>query len=270
MDSVNDLLCRGFYSMAFQPIMDVRTKRHFGFEALLRGPKGTPLEHPGELFSRPGPLSDYFLSRVDMACIWAAVRTGRMLPTNTSLFINIVGSSVPCLLQKYSEFFGLLDKLKIDPRRIVLEISEKTDSAKITSISHMLYKFRESGIRIALDDVGTCSPWLYHIMCLEPDFVKVDRTFIKGINTFGIKQDLVHGLSNMLRQMEIHLIAEGVETDHEWRTIINLEVPFAQGFRLGYPLPAEKWFYEMKQDGSQILSALGFYNARAEEKNDNI
>jgi EAL domain-containing protein (putative c-di-GMP-specific phosphodiesterase class I) len=241
VDRVADLLRRGFFSMAFQPIREMATAQKVGFEALLRGPKGTPLASPGSLFNRQSPLSPDLLHQLDFACIGAALRTGRLLPGAKKLFINVHGETLCHAAKRGREIFPLLEALGMDPGRIVLEIAETTEESHIKAILRTLKPFRERGVQVALDDVGVRYPWLYHLLYLEPDFFKVDRAFVKGINRIPRKADLLYGLLALAERTGTRLITEGIETREDWMVARDLGIPLGQGFWLGTPKPAEEW-----------------------------
>ncbi len=239
MESITVLLMRGFYSMAFQPIVSQAGADVFGYEALLRGPVGTPLAMPWRLFNQDGYMDVGLLSKLDLACIGSAIRTGRMLVSDRKLFINIHGNTLPQLPIK--EFLKLLEDVDIDPGSIVLEISEKTNQDHVRDIARRLKEFRDEGVKVALDDVGSRNPWLLHMLWLEPEYIKLDRVLIHGIDAHPGKQKLVKGLLLLSEQMGSRVITEGVETELEARALEVLGVPLLQGYYYGRPQPAEKW-----------------------------
>ena len=241
VNSITNLLFRGFYSTAFQPIVDTATRASIGFESLLRGPEGTLLEEPARLFNEAGYLPEDIRLTLDRACIYSAVRTGKNLPDNTQIFINILGTTMIGMTSMLNEFLSLLDELQIDPARIVFEVSETTNRELTDPISAVLHLFRRSGIRVALDDIGVRSPYLYHLLYLEPEFIKLDRIFIKGIDRDSRKQDLVHCMTGMAKTMGARLIAEGIETVQEFEVMKALGVPLSQGYYLGRPKSAKQW-----------------------------
>lgn len=100
--SIYSLMSRGFYSTAFQPIVDTGSGQAIGYESLLRGPEDTPLADPGRLFNEAGYLPESIRLKLDRACIDSAVRTGRNLPNDTLLFINILGSTLIQLNRVFS------------------------------------------------------------------------------------------------------------------------------------------------------------------------
>ena len=241
MMSVAELLRRGFYSMAFQPIYDTASLVPFGFEALLRGPAGTPLANPGKVFGDGCSLADELLFELDMACVGSAVRTGRRLPGKSLIFINIHGGTAPRLAEEAKDLLKLLRDLGVEPSRVVFEVSEGASQESLNETAENLKVFRREGVKVALDDVGSRHPWLHHMLWLEPDFIKLDRTLISGIDTCEKKQALTQGLSFLARQMKSRVVAEGVETRQEMQALRLLDVPLAQGFLLGRPMRADNW-----------------------------
>jgi EAL domain-containing protein (putative c-di-GMP-specific phosphodiesterase class I) len=241
VSTITSLLFRGFYSTTFQPIVDTGTGKSIGFESLLRGPEGTLLADPRRLFNEIGYLPEDTLLTLDRACIDSAVRTGKNLPDKTLIFINIMGATMIRMAPMLNEFLSLLGELQIDPARIVFEVSETTNRELTEHISAVLHLLQRSGIRVALDDIGVRSPYLYHLLYLEPEFIKLDRIFIKDIDRDGRKQDLVHCMTGMARTMGARLIAEGIETAQEFEVMKALGVPLSQGYYLGRPQPAKQW-----------------------------
>lgn len=241
LTQLGSLLDNGFYSTAFQPIVETETGDAIGFESLLRGPEGSLLSEPGRIFNERGLLSEDWRGRIDYASIQAAVRTGKHLPGHALIFINIMGTTMLRLTGELDCFLELLADVSIEPSRIVLEVSENTGSEAADMIAAMLHRLRSAGIRVALDDIGVRSPYLYHLLCLEPEFIKLDRLFVQGIDRDKRKQDLVQSMAGMAETMGARLIAEGIESNEEFTAIRALEVPLTQGYFLGSPKPARQW-----------------------------
>ena len=107
-DDLKDLLHGGLCSMAFQPILELQSKKIHGFEALLRGSNGTSLPNPDILFNREGYLDNEILLRLDTACVGSALRSGRELAKAHRLFINIHFSTLQALSVYLDSFSSLL------------------------------------------------------------------------------------------------------------------------------------------------------------------
>jgi EAL domain-containing protein (putative c-di-GMP-specific phosphodiesterase class I) len=238
-DVVKGLLRRGFYSTVFQPLVDVKTITPMGFEALLRGPEGTPFESPGDLFNRGGLLSDQVLMQLDMACVGSALRNSRPLPKDTNLFVNINCKSLLELACDVGGILDLLAELEIRSDRVVFELSENMGMENTMEVARCAEAFRKHGFRFALDDIGVRSPYLYHILWLEPEFVKLDRTFITDLHTFERKKDLVHGVTMMVKKMGASLVAEGVESREEFEVLREMDVSYVQGYYFAKPVSSE-------------------------------
>lgn len=240
-DEVTDALVHGFFSMAFQPIVEMATGEVHGYESLLRGAAGTPLERPGPLFAVPSPLPNRLIHELDLACIRASLKGGRRLPAGPRLFVNVHGETLWYADRKGHDLFALLEAVGVRPERIVLEISENTRKEHIRVIARALRNFRKLGIRVALDDIGTTEPWIHHLLHLEPDYLKIDRTFVRGIHRNSRRQDLLAGFALLAARLGSRLIAEGVETAAESAALLEVGGILGQGYWFGHPLPVERW-----------------------------
>lgn len=239
--AIEELLGRGSFAMVYQPIVQDHTLPPYGYEALLRGPAQSPMGSPQRLFHDSGFIPEDLLLRLDLACFGAAVRSGSRLAESAFLFINVHGRTLQGMARKDHLIYKLIESLHIPPSKVVLEVSESTPVKDIRELAGYLASLRGQGLRIALDDVGTEFPWLQHLLWLEPDFVKLDRQFISGIDREEKKQKLVGELTGMVRRLGAKMVAGGVETAEELQTLKSMGVPLVQGYYLGRPLPAESY-----------------------------
>jgi EAL domain-containing protein (putative c-di-GMP-specific phosphodiesterase class I) len=123
------------------------------------------------------------------------------------------------------------------PHRIVLEITERTYAVYEGLFREVLSRFRQQNFRIAVDDVGTGYSNLTSLAEIEPDYLKFDNVFVRGIDRRRTKQDLLEALMSFARKMKTKVIAEGIETREELKVLQSLGVPYGQGFLLARPMP---------------------------------
>ena len=256
-DDLNKLLQGRLCTMAFQPIVELRTKNIYGFEALLRGSNGTNLQSPGFLFNQEGYLDKECLLRLDTACIGSALRSGRELAKKHCLFLNVHFATLHYLSLHLDSFTRLLDELDINPANIVFEISERTDIRCVAEMEIYLRKFVRLGMQIAIDDIGASFNWIHHMLYVKPSYLKVDKAIIDNIDISRRKQALLRSLDLMANSMGMHLIVEGVENLRQSQLLNETGIAFAQGFRLGQPHPAETWIKNEKNGGYNDKSIHG-------------
>lgn len=238
---VADLLQRGFHSVVLQPIRSLEDNSAFGYEALMRGPVGTPLAEPSRIF-REGTLPTPLMHELDIACFYSAVRMGRLIAPEQRLFVNMHGETLLRSVSGVDELMKLLDAVAVDPARLVIEISEMTDRSHVRAIGRSLRRLRGAGASIALDDIGARYAWLHHMLWLEPDFLKIDRSFVRGTERSDRRRDLIGGVVRFARGSGAEVIAEGIETDAERDAVRDAGVRLGQGYLLGIPQPAQVWF----------------------------
>jgi EAL domain-containing protein (putative c-di-GMP-specific phosphodiesterase class I)/GGDEF domain-containing protein len=209
----------------YHPIFTADTGRIFGYEALARGVART-LRSPEVMFEVAADADLVWeLSRL---CRARAVEgAAEKLAEGQLLFLNADPHDFN------DPTFGTFDS--IDPHRVVIEITERTAITDYPAFRERLNALRSHGFRFAVDDAGSGYAGLGSIANLEPDFIKLDISLIKSIETNFIKQNLVETMVGFAREQGAMVIAEGIESAAELDTVKRLGVPLVQGFFLQPP-----------------------------------
>ncbi|MBB3937116.1 putative bifunctional diguanylate cyclase/phosphodiesterase [Aureimonas phyllosphaerae] len=219
----------------YQPLVDARTGRIEEAEALLRWhhPElGTvppsvfvPIAEEGGLMPE---LGDFVLRR--------AVRQARDWP-DLSIAINL--SPLQFRHRNLTDtLLTLTDADGVDPRRIILEVTESLLLNVNTQTADTLKRLRRAGFRIALDDFGTGYSSLRYLLDLSFDLIKIDRSFVSGTSQQMAAHTIVAAIVEMGHALGSRIVAEGVETEEERRTMAALGCDLLQGYLFAKPLPA--------------------------------
>jgi EAL domain-containing protein (putative c-di-GMP-specific phosphodiesterase class I) len=119
--------------------------------------------------------------------------------------------------------------------RVVLELPEQGAFERVDGLAERLERLRDVGFRIALDDLGTGSAGTGLFKSLDPEFVKLDISLIRGIHRDPSRQNIVRSMVHVCHDLGKRLIAEGVETLEEQAVLREFECDFLQGYLLGKP-----------------------------------
>jgi EAL domain-containing protein (putative c-di-GMP-specific phosphodiesterase class I) len=201
-----------------------------GYEALSRGPQGTVLENPVDLFAVA--VDENMFTELDALALSLAVQRAGFLSHNHILFLNVNPAFIDADYFKYLDF---LKDSKIIPSSICIEITERTCIKNFTKLSSMLEYFQRLGMKIAIDDVGEGYSSLKAIAELKPDFIKAGMSLIRNIDSDTTKNSLVQLIAELAIKMKSHVIAEGIETEEEYKTLLKLGVEYGQGFLFAKP-----------------------------------
>jgi len=221
----------------FQPIFRLDTGELLGFEALTRGPAGSPWESPLVLFAqaeRVG-LLHVLERRVREKAIREIVPHLHRVGGGVRLFLNVSPSVLldpsfrPYTTRDFLLRFGLSSE------EVVFEVTEEQAVGSPELLQEVTRHYREQGFRIALDDAGSGYNSLRRILELRPDYIKIDRSLIAGLDQDAVKQNLLEGIVQFAMKTGSHLIAEGIETEEEFTQPVRLGVAYGQGFFLGRP-----------------------------------
>jgi EAL domain-containing protein (putative c-di-GMP-specific phosphodiesterase class I) len=225
-------------SVRYQPIIEMRANRTFGFEALSYTDNVPGLEDAEMLFNL-AEESDLSVE-LNRLCRRLALSGAQGWPFNLKLFLNTDPRSIEDIGRDDTEFVGLLRETDIKPESVVLEITERSAITKLAEFKEIIKHFREIGVRIAIDDAGAGYASLNAIASLQPDFLKFDMALVRGIDKDRVKQELLATLQNLARKVNARIIAEGIETENEYKTLLDMGVELGQGYFISPPrTPAE-------------------------------
>lgn len=219
---------------AFQPIIEARSGEVFGYEALARIPGSNCFNNIAELFPFAEKIGQLY--PIETLCRRQAITSYPSISQNKErLFLNIN----PLVLVDPEFASGhtrkLLREKGLTPSDGVLEITERSAIEDFSTFRDALDHYRTQGYLIALDDVGAGYSSLQSVAELHPDFLKVDRSLIKGVNADPIKWALLETFVTFSKRIGCRIIAEGVETAEEMRTVLQLGVDYIQGFYIAKP-----------------------------------
>lgn len=224
----------------FHPIYLVRERRIIGFEGLARGFAGISPEEIGaeELFRRAE--QEGIATELDRNCREKAISgfaSLEVLP-DTLLFLNVSAETIDAGIGEYQHLDRELNRTGLAPDQIVLEIVESRIKA-IDALIFFVHYYRSKGFLIALDDVGAGHSNLERISLLKPDIIKIDRSLISEIGSGYHKQEVCKALILLAQRIGALTVAEGIETEKEALTCLELGADMLQGFFFARPLEAE-------------------------------
>jgi EAL domain-containing protein (putative c-di-GMP-specific phosphodiesterase class I)/DNA-binding NarL/FixJ family response regulator len=213
-------------SMVFQPICTLDGVT-VGAEALARF-RGPPKRGPEEWFTEADEVG--LGAQLELAAAGAALSALSKLPANVYLSVNVSPTTV-----MRADFRKLLKDS--DRGRIVVEVTEHAPIDDYERMNGALNHLRSLGVRLAIDDAGAGFASLRHIVRLAPEFIKLDRTLVNGIEKDRSRQALAAGLISFADKMDATIIAEGIERSAEVDALMALGVGYGQGFLIARPAP---------------------------------
>ena len=227
-DRISQLITEVAFRPVFQPIVDLATGEHVGYEALTRFSSGTA---PDVVFAdaRVAGLE----AELELATLAASISAAAALPAGAWLSLNVSPSLV-------AAENGLGELLRLADRPLVLEVTEHTAIPDYAALRASVGRFLPE-VRVAVDDAGSGIANFSHIVELRPAFVKLDIGLVRSVDTDLTRQALVVGLLRFAGESNSQTIAEGVETEEELATLWRLGVPLVQGYLVGRPAPAAEW-----------------------------
>lgn len=214
----------------FQPIVRMNERKPIGYEALTRGPKGTFFENPLNLFAMADETNMSFA--LDTLCLSHSVKQAESFIQDKLLFLNADAS---VLNSEYLRRLEFLKGSKLNPAQICIEITERTCISNFAQLSSSLGTLKPVGIMFVIDDLGEGYASLKAIVELHPEFIKIDISLIRNINADLIKQSLVQVICDLAKKINSRLIAEGIETEAEYQTLLTLGVEYGQGYLFARP-----------------------------------
>jgi EAL domain-containing protein (putative c-di-GMP-specific phosphodiesterase class I)/AmiR/NasT family two-component response regulator len=222
---IRDVITTGAFHMVLQPIVDLRTGDVVGQEALARF-DAEPDRPPSDWFVEAATVG--LGIELELVAVDLALEQLGSLPTGQFLTLNVSPETTLTT--------ALADRLARHERgRLVIEITEHAIIDDYEPLLAALGALRRVGVRLAVDDAGAGFASLSHILKLCPDIIKLDITLTRDIHADPVKRALAASLVSFAREITSMIIAEGIETDEEHRSLATLGVPWGQGYHLGRP-----------------------------------
>ncbi|ADV67860.1 EAL domain-containing protein [Deinococcus maricopensis] len=218
---------------AYQPIVHANSDV-LGFEALMRAQDGDRPVPPLDLLEA-ATAHDAARALDAQARIGAIQQGVQRLPPGANIFVNFAPSVVynPDVCLRTT--FRACREAQVDPRRLVFEVVETEAYPDLPTLRRVLERYREEGMRVALDDLGAGYASLLYLEALRPDFVKLDRDLVRGVHDADPRVALIGAITRYAHDLGIDVIAEGIETPKELRLALELGVDAIQGYLLARP-----------------------------------
>jgi len=230
-------LVEGQFELHYQPQVELGDGSLVGFEALLRWRHPEREVGPAEFIpvaEESGlilPLGEWVLRQ---ACTEAA---GWSRPLKVA--VNLSPAQF-----KHRDLAGLvadvLEETRLDPDRLELEITESIILQDTKATLATLGRLKEMGVHISMDDFGTGYSSLSYLRRFPFDKIKIDRSFISGLENSGGDAAIIRAVIALARSLGMTATAEGVETKHQLAYLRNEDCNQAQGYYLGRPAPADE------------------------------
>lgn len=216
--------------MAFQPIVDISDKSVFAHEALVRGENG---EGAGRILGQVTEDNKYTF---DQTCRVKAIETASRIQLPGSLSINFMPNAIyepeTCLATTLST----ARKTGFDRDKIIFEVTEQEQVVSQEFLVEVFEAYRKEGFRTAIDDFGAGYAGLNLLADFQPDILKIDMKLIRDINQNKVKQTLVRSIQQIGEELGIQLIAEGIETEGEYKYLRDSGITLMQGYFFQKPM----------------------------------
>ncbi len=227
-------------NLNYQPIISLKTGEVSGVEALARWSHPTlgmipPLEFTqvAEQTQLINPYTKWLMEKsMGQLALWR--KSG--IEVDLSLNFSMKNFEDPSVVQ---EIFDFLDKFNIPPEHLQVEVTETAISRNIKKASDILYSIRERGIKIAIDDFGTGQSSLCYLFELPVDVLKIDQSFIKCMLENSAADAIIRASITMGHEMNLKVVAEGIETQEQLDHLKKLGCDFGQGYFISRPMPLE-------------------------------
>ncbi|MCJ2051794.1 EAL domain-containing protein [Methylobacterium sp. J-070] len=222
------------FTMAFHPILDLSRSAVWGYEALVRGTEG---QGAGQILGMVDESNRY---KFDQACRVKAIELAGSLfqDGETRLSINFMPNAVYEPAACIRATLEAAHRVGFAHRQIMFEFTENERMTDVVHVQRIIAEYRKQGFATALDDFGAGYAGLNLLASFQPDFIKLDMDLIRGIATSPARQTIVAGVIMMARQLDVAVIAEGVETEAELTALRAAGIHLFQGYLFAKPTVA--------------------------------
>ncbi len=228
----------------YQPIVDLKTGRVVGAEALARWHSNQGVIPPLEFISIAeesgliAPIGKQILTKACSDTVKGMQQGKWESDFNLHVNLSVDQLSMPDFIDTLKH---VLTRTGLQPENLTLEITESRIVDNDPIIVKNMQSIRELNVHIAIDDFGTGYSSLAYLHKLPFNCLKIDRTFVNKLNDKELDNSVVAAIINMTKGMNVNLVAEGIETEKQAEMLVELNCPLGQGFLYSRPMPYEEW-----------------------------
>ncbi|NTV89225.1 MAG: EAL domain-containing protein, partial [Clostridiales bacterium] len=229
-----EILKNGDIKTLFQPIISLKDGSILGYEALSRGPGNSVFENPERLFDFARMYGR--LWELELLCRFKALENISKFNIPYYIFLNVDPHIIDD--DKFQKGFtkDFLSEFHINATNIVFEITEKNSVNDMQGFKKIIDNYKNQGYKIAIDDAGSGYSGLKLITDIHPHYLKLDMTLIRDIDKDGLKYALIKTFHDFCTVSDIKLVAEGIETENEMNTLIDIGIDYGQGYLIQRPM----------------------------------
>lgn len=221
-------------STVFQPILDLRKGSIVGYEALSRGPAGTPIENPEVIFELARDFNVVW--ELESLCIQNIRPFLNELCTRGCLFFNLESQFIQQLHMRGTAVFDTFFECH---QNVVIEVTERSAIRDYRTFRRTLHDLKGMGFKIAIDDCGSGYASLEAVAELKPDYLKVGHSLFHGMEKDTIRRRLIDLVARCADSIGAKTIAEAIETEEQLAICRTLDIAEGQGFLFARPAPWE-------------------------------
>ena len=226
---VEDALEQESVEIAFQPVLELTSRRAVAYEALARFPGDSSLT-PDRWFS--GAWDVGLGLPLELLAVRKAAEALDRIPDDVGLNVN---ASPPVVAAD-----GFLAAFGEAAPRVTVELTEHLRIEDYRTFAAALEPMRRAGGQIAIDDFGAGYASLRHILRLRPEWVKLDISLTERIDENPMAHEMAAALTSFADNVGMSVIAEGIETEEELDALVELGFKYGQGFHFGVPGPLDE------------------------------
>ena len=234
----------------YQPIYSTKDSRFTCAEALVRiRKKDGNILPPGEFIpvaEKRGLIIKLGERVFEKVCQLIVERN----PSQFGLeYIEVNLSVIQCAYEKLADdFIAIMRRYKVDPKYIVLEITESASVRDREILLENMQKLKDVGVRFALDDFGTGQSNLNYIVDMPVDVVKFDSSMTNAYFENGTAKYVMDSAMQMIQGMDLEIVSEGIEEKEQYKVIEDLGIDYVQGYYFSKPVESDEFIDFIKEN----------------------